>query len=96
MWNNNLIKSKIESLPEGLVVWGNLWLNNTKINSLPENLKVGQDLDLSMLSIKTLPKGLAVGGDLYIAIKYTDDEIREMIKPGFVLGRIRRIWEQNN
>jgi hypothetical protein len=34
---------------------------------------------------------LAVGGDLYIAIKYTDDEIRKMIKPGFVLGRIKRI-----
>jgi len=88
--NLNLEWSNITSLPEGLEVVGDLSLAYTSIRTLPKSLKVGS-LNLMRSEIESLPEGLEVGGDLYIAIKFTDDEIREMIKPGFVLGRIRRI-----
>ena len=72
---------------------GYLYLRNSKITSLPEGLKVGDYLDLVDLKITSLPKGLEVGGYLYTygtnLAKYTDDELREMVKPGFI-GRIRK------
>jgi hypothetical protein len=44
--------------------------------------------------LNSLPKGLKVGGILYIyespLKEYTDDELREMIKPGFIEGDIYR------
>jgi hypothetical protein len=44
--------------------------------------------------IESLPRGLEVGWSLWIGgtelEKYTDDEIRDMIKPGFITSKIRR------
>ena len=86
----------ITSLPEGLKVAGTLSLEFSKIQTLPEGLKVGGTLDLEHSRITKLPKGLEVGQHLYIKntqlIKYTDKELREMIKPGFIKGKIHRIW----
>ena len=84
----DLFGSKIKSLPEGLKVSGTLDLIELNIETLPEGLKVGNNLLLAISSIQTLPKGLEVGGDLYIygtpLTKYSGEELREMIKPGFI------------
>jgi hypothetical protein len=84
----------LTSLPKNLKVGGYLSLYNTKITSLPEGLEVGWDLYLDYTMINTLPKGLQVDGDLSItdtALEaYTDKQLREMIKPGFVKGLILR------
>jgi hypothetical protein len=86
--------SKITSLPEGLVVGGNLYLYESKIESLPEGLEVGGFLDLGHSNITSLPKGLKVRGRLFISPsplkKYTDEQLREMVKPGFIQGKIKR------
>ena len=86
--------SKIPSLPKGLKVGGDLDLGWTKITSLPEGLEVGGILDLYWTNITSLPKGLKVDDYLNIRettlLEYTDDEIREMIKPGFIKGEIIR------
>ena len=91
----NLQDSKITSLPNGLVVGGDLILSGCEsLYSLPEGLEVGDSLDLIESSVEFLPKGLKVGRDLYIdetpLTKYTDEELREMIKPGFIKGEILR------
>ena len=87
--------SKITSLPEGLVVEGDLLLLESTITSLPEGLRVGGDLDLNWcINISSLPKGLEVGQNLFISPsplkKYTDEQLREMVKPGFIQGKINR------
>ena len=87
--------TKITSLPEGLEVGGNLDLSSSLINSLPKGLKVGGTLWLLWCeNLTSLPKGLRVGLHLDLwnspLKKYTDDEIREMIKPGFIKGKISR------
>ena len=91
--NLNLEKSKITSLPKGLKVGGTLNLFKLKIKSLPEGLKIRGYLDLRYSSIESLPKGLKVR-DLHIwdtsLTKYTDEELREMIKPGFIKGKVIR------
>jgi hypothetical protein len=84
---------EINSLPEGLKVGGDLDLLFSTISSLPEGLEVNGDLFLdSCKFIKDLPKGLKVGGDIIInrtqLIHYSKDEIKEMIKPGFIKGKI--------
>ena len=89
--------SSIKSLPEGLKVGGTLSLEHSTIQTLPEGLKVGDTLDLyDCKNITSLPEGLEVGENLYIKntqlIKYTDKELKEMIKPGFIKGKIHRIW----
>jgi hypothetical protein len=85
--------SKITSLPEGLEVGGNLYLYESKIESLPEGLKVGGFLDLGHSNITSLPKGLKVRGRLFISPsplkKYTDEQLREMVEPGYI-SRIMR------
>ena len=90
----NLRGLKIKSLPEGLKVGGALVLSYSNITSLPEGLKVGGSLLLVGLEIKLLPKGLYVGGSLHIQrsnfTNFSDDEIRDMIKPGFIKGKIYR------
>jgi len=90
----NLRGLKIKSLPEGLKVGGALVLSYSNIASLPEGLKVGGSLLLVGLEIKLLPKGLYVGGSLHIQrsnfTNFSDDEIRDMIKPGFIKGKIYR------
>ena len=86
--------SKITSLPEGLKVGGDLDLGWTKITSLPEGLEVGGILDLYWTNITSLPKGLKVDDYLNIRettlLEYTDDELRKMIQPGVIKGKIIR------
>jgi len=90
----DLYKTNITSLPKGLEVGGYLNLNDTKIKSLPQGLKVGDHLFIQYTKIKSLPEGLKVGGDLYIhatpLTKYLDDDLRQMVKPGFIKGIIYR------
>jgi len=93
--NLNLLGSIITSLPEGLEVGGSLDLSYSDIRTLPEGLEVGGSLWLiGCWLITSLPKGLHVGGDLYIFrtnfTKLSNDEIRDMIKPGFIGGEIYR------
>ena len=90
----SLAYSKIEELPKGLEVDGDLDLYGcTKLESLPEGLKVGGALFLNNCNkLKSLPKGLIVDGGLNITYtsltKYSEEELRKMIKPGFVRGDI--------
>ncbi len=93
--NLNLLGSIITSLPEGLEVGATLDLSYSDIRTLPEGLEVGGSLWLiGCWLITSLPKGLHVGGDLYIFrtnfTKLSNDEIRDMIKPGFIGGGIYR------
>jgi len=92
--NLDLKYSEITSLPEGLKVGGWMSLGHSKIESLPEGLKVGGNFSLTYTEITSLPKGLEVGGNLFInktaLAKYTDEELRKMIKPGFIKGEIIR------
>jgi hypothetical protein len=93
--NLNLLGSIITSLPEGLEVGANLDLSYSDIRTLPEGLEVGGSLWLiGCWLITSLPKGLHVGGDLYIFRtnfrNLSNDEIRDMIKPGFIGGGIYR------
>ena len=86
----------ITSLPEGLTVGGDLDLSETPITSLPEGLKVGGQLWLiGCDNLTSLPKGLEVGEELHLSSDFllrshSDDELREMIKPGFIKGEIYR------
>jgi len=90
----DLFDSKIKSLPEGLKVSGTLDLSYSKIISLPKGMEVGGTLFLHLSKITSLPKGLEIGEHLFIGktplTKYSDEELREMIKPGFIKGKIVR------
>ena len=93
--NLNLLGTIITSLPEGLEVGATLDLSYSDIRTLPEGLEVGGSLWLiGCWLITSLPKGLHVGGDLYIFRtnfrNLSNDEIRDMIKPGFIGGGIYR------
>ena len=86
---------EISFLPEGLKVKGDLDLSYSKIKSLPEGLEVVDNLFLHNSKIKSLPKGLKVWGDIIINKTklihyYSNEEIREMVKPGFIKGEIYR------
>jgi hypothetical protein len=90
----DLIETDIESLPDGLNVEDNLSLYGCKnIQSLPEGLKVGEDLDLGHSNITSLPKGLKVWGRLFIKntplTKYSTEELRQMVNPGYINNIIR-------
>jgi hypothetical protein len=89
-----LYETNITSLPEGLKVGGVLDLRNSSIEILPKGLEVGDELDIGFTDIKTLPQGLKVGGVLNIIetdlLKYSNKELKEMIKPGFIKGKIIR------
>ncbi len=88
--------TNITHLPEGLKVAYSLGLELCiNLYTLPKGLKVGDWLDLEGSKVSSLPEGLEVGSRLYIkntplAEKYTDEEIIEMIKPGFIIGQIIR------
>ena len=92
--NLDLRFEKITSLPKGLKVDGDLELNVSNIKSLPKGLNVRGNLDLRYTNITSLPKGLEVHSGLIIKktalLEYTDEELREMIKPGFIDGEIFR------
>ncbi len=55
---------KLNHLPDGLTVGGDLDLYRTKITHLPDGLKVGGRLNLRNTSTTHLPEGLTVGGYL--------------------------------
>jgi hypothetical protein len=92
----DLSETVITSLPNGLKIGGELDLIDCpNLISLPEDLKVGGDLFLyECKNLTSLPKGLQVGLELYIGkttlTNYSDKELREMIKPGFIKGKINR------
>ena len=76
-------------------VGNDLHLDYTNITSLPEGLYVGKNLFLIMCkNLTSLPKGLKVDGGVNVKLtsltKYTEEELREMIKPGFIKGKIIR------
>jgi hypothetical protein len=77
-----------------LVVDGDLNLFNSQIKTIPQGVKIGGELGLTFTKIETLPKGLIVKGGLEIAgtplEKYSDDELRRMVKPGVIKGSIIR------
>ena len=78
-----------------LDIKGDLDLTGLGTISLPEGLKVGGYLNIYNTNVTPIPKGLQVGGDLFIrasvfAMDLDDDELREMVKPGFIKGRIVR------
>ena len=78
-----------------LIVDGDLDLSETYIQSLPEGLKIYGTLNIESSDIASLPKGLEVQGDLYTfnssfyQYEYTDNQIREIIKPGYIKGIIK-------
>jgi hypothetical protein len=86
--------TSLTSLPKGFKVGGRLNLSHCEnLTSLPEGLEVGGSLWLiESWGLKSLPKGLYVGGSLHIQrtnfTNLSDDEIRDMIKPGFIEGKI--------
>ena len=91
----DLSQVEMTSLPEGLKVGGDLYLMFSTISSLPEGLEVNGDLNLyKCVKLASLPEGLKLWGDLdtrYTKLKkYTNKELREMIKPGFIKGDIIR------
>jgi hypothetical protein len=79
---------------DDLIVKGSLDLSSSNITSLPKGLEVKGGLSLYESEIISLPEGLKVHGDLFIADTklevYTDEELREMVKPGFIKGDIIR------
>ena len=85
---------EINSLPEGLKVGRDLDIFGSKITSLPKGLEVGRFLDIRDTKITSLPKGLELGSSLYIRhtalVKYSDEELQDMVKPGFINGIIHR------
>ena len=63
----DLSHTEIESLPEGLKVWGNLSLYYCKhLTSLPKGLNVVGNLDLIASNVEFLSEGLKVGGGLML------------------------------
>ena len=79
---------------EDLNVKGDLNLSGRNITSLPEGLEVDGSIYFNQSTIKSLPKGLGVGGFIFIRntplTKYSDNQLREMIKPGFIKGKVIR------
>ena len=85
--------SNITSLPEGLNVGRDLDIFGSNITSLPKGLKVGRFLYIRDTKITSLSKGLELGSSLYIntaLVKYSDEELQDMVKPGFINGWIHR------
>lgn len=62
----DLSRLPVTELPEGLIVWGSLYLGGTGITELPEKLNIRGTLDLRATLVTKLPEGLIVGDDIYI------------------------------
>jgi hypothetical protein len=75
----NLRGSVVESLPDNLVLEGNLDLAGAKIRDLPKGLKVGGLLDLEVTSVQSLPDDIEVS-----SLKIMGTEIKS-------LGGIRKL-----
>jgi len=95
----NLIDCKnLKSIQEGLYVREDLYLGGCiNFESLPNDSFVGGNLHLEYCeNLSSLPNGLKVEGNLFInntplAKKYTNEEIRDMVKPdGYIIGYILR------
>ena len=92
----DLSETVITSLPNGLKIGGELDLIDCpNLTSLPEDLDVGYSLYLyNCKNLTSLPKGLQVGLNLYIGktplTNYSNDELRKMIEPGYINGKIIR------
>jgi hypothetical protein len=91
----DLSDTKIRTLPNGLKIGKHLDLSRTNITSLPKGLYVGGSLLLiKCVNLTFLPKGLEVGLNLFIGktqlTNYSDDELRKMVEPGFIKGKINR------
>jgi hypothetical protein len=90
----DLASTQITSLPKEFYVEGDLWLSGSEIETLPEGLYVGGELFLDYCNkLKSLPKGLEVDGGVNITYntqltKYTKEELRKMIEPGYIKGDI--------
>jgi hypothetical protein len=84
----------IQQLPDGIHVKNDLLLNSTPIKKLPKGLRVGDNLYIQYTKITSLPEGLQVGGNLHIynttLAKLSDEELRKMVEPGFIKGKIWR------
>jgi hypothetical protein len=90
----SLASSNIESLPKGLKVGGNLNLRNSKIKNIPDDIEIGGSLYLQKTKITSLPKGLIIKGYLVLnsndsLSKFSNAELKEMVKPGFIKGILR-------
>ena len=93
-----IIETDITELPNKLYVDGTLSLKGcNQLTELPDNLHVGESLDLRGTNISEIPNNLYVGIHLFIydtplADKYTDEDIRKMIrsKGGTIKGIIIR------
>ena len=70
-----------------------IWKFYTKQPLTEDDLYIDGDLELGG-PIESLPKGLEVYGDLCIADtrleEYTDEQLRKIILPGFIKGKIIR------
>ena len=93
--NVKLLYAPDEITGEDLNVVGTLNLEANQITSLPDNLKVGEHIWADASSINSIPNNLQVEGDLSLydtplAEKYTEEEIRKMVKDkgGYVKGSI--------
>lgn len=89
----SLIESNISSLPENLNVTY-LYLNRCPIKTLPKGLNVNVDIILVNSLLTSLPSDLKVGGDLILAKtplaeNNSIEDIKAMIKNGYVKGRIK-------
>jgi len=63
----DLSNSSLKSLPDSLIVSGNLDVSGTKLKALPANLTVKGNLVISNTKISTLPPGLKVDGSLNLS-----------------------------
>ena len=68
------VKCEIPLTKEELIVKGNLNLKGSKITSLPEGLEVHHSLFIKNIAL----------------LEYTDGELKKMVKPGFIKGKIYR------
>jgi hypothetical protein len=83
----DLEDSRIQSLGNLTSVGGGLYLSYSKIESLGNLTSVGGNLDLNGVNIQSLGNLTSVGGWLDLegtplSKKYTEEEIREMVKVG--------------
>ncbi|AHF78697.1 hypothetical protein Sant_3717 [Sodalis praecaptivus] len=62
----DLSASRIDRLPNDMVIIGSLILRGCNITALPSGLRVLDYLDLNYTAIRRLPADLHVGGSLYI------------------------------
>ena len=57
-------KTWVTSLPDGLVLAGNLWLSRSGIQKLPAGLTVKGGMSLQLTEVSEIPADIKIGGDL--------------------------------